>query len=359
MTGKSERAKRETRRRFEQWARNPQCHANVVSAVHNVKMGVVARRENPSAPRDGQSVFAVARGRTFEDGLVRDDGGRLLDALRRAEVLGPEAHDFVDHRTIANGGTIADLDTAVRTGHDFLASLADGTRFDGAVSSLTVRIPRGIMLPEALLIIDVVAVHTDGPRPVIAVGEVKTYADQGGHTSRHDLATARAQMGLYVHALDVTLRGLGLADRIDVSRQGFIVLTYPGSNQPSVRGGEDLTYQLARAQRGFELMEQSALLMNGAYGSGDDDDPDSLIDLVRHADTHFQDSCLTFCERADHCYQRALELGRGSALGDDVDRFLNGVSLDRVDQLLSGAAPTSQVERDLLTRLNEGLPILP
>ena len=87
MTGKNERATRETRRRFEQWARNPQCHANVVSAVHNVKMGVVARREDPAAPRDGQSVFALARGRTFEDGLVRDNGSRLLDALRRADVV--------------------------------------------------------------------------------------------------------------------------------------------------------------------------------------------------------------------------------------------------------------------------------
>jgi hypothetical protein len=359
VTGKNERAKRETRRRFEQWARNPQCHANVVSAVHNVKMGLVARRENPSAPREGQSVFALARGRTFEDGLVRDDGSRLLEALRRAVVLSADARHFADHRTVANGGKVADLDTAVQLGHTFLASLADGTTFDGAIASLTVRIPRGIMLPEALLVIDVLAVHASGPRPMIAVGEVKTYADQGGHTSRHDLATARAQMGLYVHALDVTLDGLGLADRIDVSRQGFLVLTYPGSNQPSVRSGEDLTYQLARARRGFELMEQSALSLNGEYGGGDDDDPESLVDLVRHADTHFQDSCLTFCERADHCHQRAFELGRGVVLGDDVERFLNGVSLARVDELLGGSTPVNRVERDLLARLDEGLPVLP
>lgn len=359
MTSRNERATRETRRRFEQWARNPQCHANVVSAVHNVKMGVVARRENPSAPREGQSVFALARGRTFEDGLVRNGGVRLLDALRRADVLADAPGDFADHRTVANGGSVADLDAAVQLGQQFLVALAQGRRFDGAVSSLTVRIPRGVMLPEAVLIIDVLAVRTDGERPEIAVGEIKTYADQGGHTGRHDLATARAQMGHYVHALDVTLEGLGLADRVAVSRSGFLVLTYPGSNQPSVRSGEDLTYQLARARRGFELMEQSALLMNGEYGSGDDDDPDSLIDLVRHADTHFQESCLTFCERADHCYQRAIELGRGVALGDDVERFLNGVSLTRVDELLSGSKPTSRVEEDLLARLNEGLPALP
>ncbi len=359
MTGKNERATRETRRRFEQWARNPQCHANVVSAVHNVKMGVVARREDPTAPREGQSVFALARGRTFEDGLVRDDGSRLLDALRRADVVAADAHDFADHRTLANGGTIADLDAAVELGHDFLRGLAERRAFHGAVSSLTVRIPRGILLPEAVLIIDVLAVHSARPVPTIAVGEIKTYADQGGHTSRSDLATARAQMGLYVHALDVTLQGLGLGGRVAVSREGFLVLTYPGSNQPSVRSGEDLTYQLTRAERGFQLMEESAALMNGAYGSGDDDDPDSLVDLVRHAETHFQDSCITFCERFQICFEQASTRGRGVVLGDDVERFLNGVTLDRVDELLGGSAPTSRVERDLLMRLDDGLPVLP
>lgn len=201
--------------------------------------------------------------------------------------------------------------------------------------------------------------QTHTGRPVIAVGEIKTYADQGGHTSRSDLAAARAQMGLYVHALEVTLEGLGLADRIDVSREGFLVLTYPGSNQPSVRSGEDLRYQLERARRGFELMESSALLMNGEYGAGDDGDPDSLIDLVRHAETFFQDSCLSFCERADFCYSHALQKGRGVVLGDDVDRFLGGISLTRVDQLLDGADPTSRAERDLLARLHDGLPVLP
>ena len=360
MSGANERATRETRRRFEQWARNPECHANVVSAVHNVKMGVVARRENPAAPREGQSVFALARGRSFEEGLVRDGGARLLEALVGSDVLADHSSDFDDHRTSANGGELADLETAIEHGRAFLAGLAEGHRFDGAVSSLTVRIPRGVMLPEAVLIIDVLGVQTHGERPVVSVGEIKTYADRGGHTSRHDLATARAQMGLYVHALDVTLADLGLGDRIQVSRTGFLVLTYPGSNQPSVRSGEDLTYQLARAERGFTLMESAALLMNGEYGSGDDDDdPDSLLDLVSHADTHFQDSCLTFCERADHCYARARELGRGVALGDDVEKYLNGISLQRVDELLAGHSPTSRVEADLLIRLNDGLPVLP
>jgi len=215
------------------------------------------------------------------------------------------------------------------------------------------------MLPEAILIIDVLAVKSGGPEPVLSVGEVKTYADQGGHTSKGDLATARAQMGLYVHALEVTLESLGLGEAFEVSREGFLVLTYPGSNQPSVRSGEDLRYQLERARRGFEVMEEAALLMDGEYGAGHDDDPEALLDLVLHAETHFQDSCLLFCERANACFRRALAAGRGAALGDDVDRFLNGITLDRAVELIGGARPKTPAENDLVARIESPLPALP
>ena len=82
---KRERARRETRRRFEQWARNPECHSNIVSAVHNVKMGAAARKETPNIPREGQSIFALLRGRTFESRLIKEDAAVLLESLQRSE----------------------------------------------------------------------------------------------------------------------------------------------------------------------------------------------------------------------------------------------------------------------------------
>ncbi len=356
---KKERARRETRRRFEQWARNPECQSNIASAVHNVKMGTAARHENPNAPQDGQSVFALARGNSFEAGLVNDGALILLQAMREADVLSTTSADFLDHRTISNGGSLPDLDAATAAGHSFLQSLADGKIFNGAISSLTVRIPRGVMLPEATLIIDVLSVQTVDNKHIIAVGEIKTYADRGGHTHRNDLATARAQMGLYVHALEITLENLGINDAVTVSLQGFLILTYPGSNQPSVRSGEDLRYQLERARRGFELMEESAALLGGAYGNGDDFDEIGLLELVLSAPTHFQDSCIAFCERADTCYSRALSNNDGVVLGDDVARFLNGTSLLRVEELLSGKKAKTAAEQDLLSRLQSQLPALP
>ena len=36
--------RRDTRLRFEQWAKNPVCQANTMSAVHNIKMHKVAEQ---------------------------------------------------------------------------------------------------------------------------------------------------------------------------------------------------------------------------------------------------------------------------------------------------------------------------
>src|SRR4051812_48433832 len=103
---------RNTRMRFEQWARNPRCEANTLSAVHGVRMSDVARHESVP-PSMGQSPFAIARGVMFERSLLRDDAKILRDSLERAGVLptGSRA-SLVDLRTRQNGGRLRDLDAA-------------------------------------------------------------------------------------------------------------------------------------------------------------------------------------------------------------------------------------------------------
>jgi len=70
----------DTRRRFEQWARNPRCAANAVSAILNIPMADVAKREGARSPT-GQSPFALARGQGFERAIFRDDAKMLRDEL--------------------------------------------------------------------------------------------------------------------------------------------------------------------------------------------------------------------------------------------------------------------------------------
>jgi hypothetical protein len=256
-------ARRNTRMRFEQWAKNPTCEANTISAVRNVRMADVAKQIGLPTTF-GQSLFAIIRGDGFERSLFYNNGKRLLEALILREVLPAKASGFIDFRIKLNGGTrLTSLDDAINETTEFINKLATSSkqtraRMPAIAAGATVRIPKGVLLPEAILIIDALAIRTDGEIPTVYVGEIKTYPDRGGHTAAGELAVARAQAGIYLHAMDLVVESLGVKDKINVSREGFLVLTRPGSNMPSVRAGEDLRYQAERAKRGFELLEKAA-----------------------------------------------------------------------------------------------------
>jgi len=98
------------------------------------------------------------------------------------------------------------------------------------VAGATVMIPGGVMLPEALLVLDVLVIRAGEERPELVVGEIKTYPDRAGYTDARELAAARAQAGVYVHGLTLVLAELGLANAFHVSKTGFLVLCRPGFN---------------------------------------------------------------------------------------------------------------------------------
>lgn len=342
-----------TRARFEQWARNPACRANTLSAVHNVPMADVARRLG-YRPSFGQSVFALTRGNNFERQILRDEGARLLEELIRTDVLPEGAKGLADLRVRMNG--VQSLVAAIEATRGLIRALAARTDTGSGprpaiIASPTVRIPKGVMLPEAVLILDVLAVRYDRGRPELTVGEIKTYPDRGGHTDPNQLAVARAQAGIYLHALELLLAELGCGERLTLRRKGFLVLTRPGSNFPSVRAGEDLRYQAARARRGFELLEAAARGLPPFESPGDDP-----VDAVARAETEYSEACLRFCDRASQCHASALEAGNPAVLGDEVRRFLGEVDLGRAVALLHGGDPRTASERDLLRRLRRAGP---
>lgn len=355
-----EAARRNTRLRFEQWAKNPSCEANTISAVRNVRMADVATAEGV-VPSFGQSPFAIARGDQFERSLFHRDGEVLLESLIEKEVLPAGATGFIDFRLRANGGTrLSALDDALDQTREFLRQVAGATTTERRQESPVLaagpalRIPRGVMLPEAVLIIDALAVRLDRERPELIVGEVKTYPDRGGHTAASELAVARAQAGVYVHALDVVCDELGISSDVLVRRDGFLVLTRPGSNRPSVRGGEDLRYQAERARRGFDLLETAAAAMpQELWAATDGVPPDELVAAVLAARTSYGESCLSFCDRAPSCHKAALDAGDPIVLGEEVRRFLGDINLDRVVSLMDGAEPVDETERDFLRRVRE------
>jgi len=339
---------RDTRRRFEQWAKNPQCQANSISAVHNIPMGDVVKAEGGQS-KMGQSPFAIARGQAFERSLFRNDGGSLLEALKASGVVPSSAEGLADFRLRLHGGRCHSLNEALTKTADLLQAAASRRVPPGMpwlVAGATVRIPGGVMLPEAILVLDALVIRHDLRPSSLIVGEVKTYPDRAGYTDPADLATARAQAGVYVHGLDLVLGELGIGAAFEVARHGFLVLTRPGFNRPSIRANEDLRYQAERAKRGFQLLREIAADLPPVEGA-------KRLDAVSGADIHYCEACLTFCDRVDTCRARAFERGDGSVLGEDVSRFLGKVTLQRAIELMSGAEAKNSAEKDLARRVKD------
>ncbi len=330
------------RRRLEQYAANPRCEANVRAAFHGTAMREVARRVGIDAPF-GQSPFALQRGQVFERGLFSEDAAPLRRALIERKVLPANADGFVDLRLTREGGPCETLERAAERFERFLSDAARAVgetrlRLPTLVAGAALRLPAAVM-GGGILALDVLTVHPQ-PRPgqiTLRVGEVKVYPDRGGFTDPRELATARAQAGTYVFALERTVERLGLARDLLVADEGFLVLTRPASNQPSVRAGEDLAWQSLRAKEMFDQLGTIAAQDGG-------------VDAVLTAPKHYGDGCLSFCELADHCRAEALAKGMPAALGDDLARFLGAVSLHRALALLAGDAPAHDAERDFLRR---------
>lgn len=343
-------ARRNTRGRFEQWAKNPTCSANTLSAVHNIRLDMAARAAGLT-PSFGQSPFAITRGNRFEAGLFYDKAAKLRAALERKGCLPETSAGFLDLRLRMNGGTrLSTVDQALQATEDWLRGIsADPAAAESIVAAPMIRIPKGVILPEALLIIDAATVVVREGRPRITVGEIKVFPDRGGHTDAQQLASARAQAGIYRHALELGVVALGLADAVDIAPDGFLVFTWPGSNSPSVRAGEDLTYQSIRAERGFVRLEEVAMSI-----VRDDDfsaDNPTLIQRVLDADTDYGEACLGFCDLAPRCHQHALDADDAIVLGADVKRLLGETTLARAIELLNGAEATTDREADLQRQL--------
>lgn len=344
-------ARRNTRGRFEQWARNPTCEANTISAVHNVRLDKVAEAAG-LAPSFGQSPFAIARGNRFEAGLFYEEAQRLRIALERASVLSPDSTGFLDLRLKMNGGAhIKTVDSALAKTAQWLDDLAGGRAEASIVAAPMIRIPRGVILPEALLIVDAVVVTHEGGMPRLTVGEVKVFPDRGGHTDPRQLASARAQAGLYRRAFELTLEAAGLESAITVNPEGFLVFTWPGSNMPVIRAHEDLTYQAIRAERGFERLEQVAkgIVRDDDFSA----DNATLVERVLQAPTQYSEACLSFCDLAPRCFDRALGQDRPVILGTEAGQLLAGVTITRALELMHGASPATDREADLQRQMEQ------
>jgi hypothetical protein len=352
--------RRDTRRRLDQFIANPNCQANVLSAVHDIPMLQVARSLGLN-PQSGQSPFAIGRGVVFERSLYADSAARLFAALVAAGVLPASASGFVDLRTRLNGGDTPNLDVARARFEAMLRSFAaagdeERAALPAIVAAPALRIPGRAILPDGMFAVDVMTVHP-APRPakvVLRVGEIKVYPDRGGHTDPHELATTRAQAGIYVHALRLAVDAAGVGSEVAVSDEGFLVLTRPGSNVPSVRAHEDLRFQAKRAERAFERLREAAAQADALPGDAETEEvPKPRLAVIVDAPKAYDEACVSFCELEGHCHALAVKDESPALLGRDVARFLGAISLARASALLDGARAETAAEEDFVRRAAE------
>ena len=143
----------------------------------------------------------------------------------------------------------------------------------------------------------------------------------------------------------------GLEGGIAVSDEGFLVLTRPGSNVPSVRAHEDLHFQARRAERAFERLREAAAQAEALPGDADAVEvPRPRLAVVADAPKAYDEACVSFCELEGHCHALAVKDESPAVLGRDVARFLGAVSLARAVALLDGARAETAAEEDFVRR---------
>lgn len=346
-------ARTNTRARFEQWAKNPECQANTVSAVLNVDVTSVARKLGYE-PKNMKPEFAIQRGMLFEHTLFRDDAKVLREALQKKHDLTSDAAGFLDLRMRSAGGPLRNSIESIEKSEKFLTELARPAAIEteqpAIVSGITLRLPKGVMLPEATLILDVLTItRAADNRFVLKVGEIKIFPDRGGHTEPGHLSAARAQAGIYKHALEEWVAARAF-EQLVVAREGFLVFTWPASNFPVVRVNEDLSEQAERARRGFLQLDSVALRV--VAPNAENYDSTQYQDWVAHSETNFRDSCWGFCELAIRCQDLALSANRPILLGNETARALGSLSLNRAVELLDGATPETEFEHSLAEQLS-------
>src|SRR5688572_23189747 len=130
----------------------------------------------------------------------------MYQALRESGVVPQSAAGLVDLRLRMNGGHLHSLDQSlVETASVLRQAVRTKHRGPWLVAGATVKVPGGVMLPEAILVLDALVIDRRDLPLTLVVGEIKTYPDRGGYTDVKELATARAQAGVYVHGLQLVI----------------------------------------------------------------------------------------------------------------------------------------------------------
>ncbi|MEF2525202.1 hypothetical protein [Streptomyces sp. CS62] len=306
-------------------AANPGCGRRALLDGAGVDKTALAAALGSPAPF-GQSQFAIIRGNSFEAKVKGDGGAELLRLVHLHLGAGAEPPRA--------GARVPDLTAAGPEGRAARTALAlreataagEWTLLDHPMLALEVAGTPAYLEPDA------VVVHPDGRWTVV---EVKSFPLLDGSADPAKVGAAARQAAVYVLALE------GTAAKVEAAEVGHTVLLVcpkDFSNQPAaasvdVRRERAVTRrQLARLTRVEELAAAlpAGLTFDPARPAAE------LTEAVAAVSASYAPECLSACELAFHCRERARAAGEATALGRSVRGELGGCAT--VTQALDAAA---------------------
>ncbi|RNL74089.1 hypothetical protein [Streptomyces sp. I6] len=299
-------------------AANPGCRRRALLDGAGVDKAALARALGSPAVL-GQSQFAFMRGNAFEARVKAEGGAALLELLGVAD---PQAALVPDLAAAGPEGRAARTALALREA----TGAGAWTLLDHPMLALEVAGSPAYLEPDA------VVVHPDGRWTVV---EIKSFPMVDGSADPSKVGAAARQAAVYVLALEHVA-----AVTKDASVDHSVLLVCPKdfSNLPTasavdVRKQLSVTRrQLARLTRVEEIA--SALPAELSFDM-ESRSPGDLASAVESVPSAYAPECLSACELAFHCRERARSAGAVEALGRAVRGELGGLSA--VAEVLSAA----------------------
>ncbi|WP_181769136.1 hypothetical protein, partial [Streptomyces albidus (ex Kaewkla and Franco 2022)] len=284
-----------------------------------VDKGALAQALGAPAPF-GQSQFAFARGNSFE-AKVKADGGAELIRLLCASTgeTPPEPGEVAVPDLSADGPASRTARTHLALAPDSAADEPDETGTAGKWALLYhPMLSLDVAGSTAYLEPDAIAVHPDGSWTVV---EIKSFPILDGSADAAKVGAAARQAAVYAVALEET----GLEGR--VRDQVLLVCPKDFTNLPTAHG-VDVRKQRATTRRQLARLTRVEDIA-AALPPGVIFDPsrpaEELTEAVETVPATYAPECLSSCELAFHCRDRARAAGAVESLGRSVRGELGGL----------------------------------
>ncbi|MFI2457032.1 hypothetical protein [Streptomyces sp. NPDC019539] len=299
-------------------AANPGCKRRALLDGAGVDKAALARALGSPATF-GQSQFAFMRGNAFEARVKADGGTELLRLLGVADPHGAHAPDLA---AAGPEGRAARTALALREA----TGAGAWTLLDHPMLALEVAGSPAYLEPDA------VVVHPDGRWTVV---EIKSFPMVDSSADPSKVGAAARQAAVYVLALE---RVAALTKDASVDHSVLLVCPKDFSNLPTA-SAVDVRKQLSVTRRQLARLtrveEIASALPDGVSFDVESCSSAQLASAVESVPSAYAPECLSACELAFHCRERARSAGAVESLGRAVRGELGG--LTAVGEVLSAA----------------------